>query len=123
MLSEPDAVAGAGQGPAAPAGIQLVDSMYRAFICLCVVLLASGTLSAEEVKGKLKAVDVKKATVTVTADGKDQTFKMIENAKFLDAKGKPLDGGLKSSALKPGALVEVTFTCDGFHTLRIVDVK
>ena len=97
--------------------------MYRAFICLCIMLLASGTLRAEEVKGKLKAVDVKKATVTVTADGKDQTFKVTEKTKFLDAKGKPLEGGLKSSALKPGTLVEVSLTCNGFHTLRIVDGK
>ena len=84
--------------------------MPRTFAAaLCALAVCSGSLLAEEIKGKVKSVDADKGTITVTVDGKDHTL-MAKDAKFSAASGKALADGLKDKHLKAGA--DVVITCE-----------
>ena len=70
------------------------------------LLLMVGVALAEEITGKVKAVDSDKNTITVTANDKDTTFK-CKDAKFTAGKK---DIALKD--LKVGDNVTVTYDKD-----------
>jgi hypothetical protein len=96
--------------------------MYRALICsLFVVLIGVSTVRAEEIEGKLKAVDTDKSTVTLTVGGKDETFKVLDSTKLLDDKGKAIK--LKSPAFKPGVGIKALFLCNELKSLTILDAS
>jgi hypothetical protein len=64
-------------------------------------------LSAQEgiQRGKVKKVDAAKGAITITVDGKDLDFTLAEDARIMDAAGKPAKDGLKHEGFKPGAAV------------------
>jgi hypothetical protein len=70
------------------------------------LLLMVGVALAEEITGKVKAVDSDKNTITVTANDKDTTFK-CKDAKFTAGKKDIAIGDIK-----PGDNVVVTYKDD-----------
>src|SRR6266511_700750 len=82
--------------------------MFRTMICavVAVVILAGSPLSAEEIKGKLKTIDLKTGSVTVSVKDKDRQLVVAKTARILAASGKVLDKGIASPEFKVG--VEVT---------------
>ncbi|MBY0527376.1 MAG: hypothetical protein K2R98_28530 [Gemmataceae bacterium] len=70
------------------------------------LLLITGVVLAEEIKGSVVKVDAEKSTITVKVDDKDKEFTVAKDAKILSAKDKPLKDGLKS--LKEKAEVILT---------------
>jgi hypothetical protein len=85
--------------------------MSRAFIgavvvfgvCVCV-----GSLTAETIRGKVKSVDPKGATLTVTVGNKDREFKISEETKVTNIAGKSVPDRLKDKQFKEGAQVIIT---------------
>ena len=86
----------------------------RSFLSLSILGLAFSVAGAEQVKGKIKSVDVDKNTVTITVDDKDQTFEVPKTAKVFSLgyakKGKvpkevPLDGGIGGLKIDSGVTV------------------
>jgi preprotein translocase subunit YajC len=71
------------------------------------VLCASG-LAADEVRGKIKAVDADKHTITVTVGDRDQEFTLTDDTKLLGPSGKDVKNGLNSPRLTAGAEVTVS---------------
>ena len=53
-----------------------------------VLMFSTGSLFADEVKGKLKSVDADKHTLTVTFIDKDQTFVLATDVKTVHLVGK-----------------------------------
>ncbi len=87
--------------------------MLRTFVgALVALVICAGSLLAEEIKGKVAKVDAEKNTLTLTVNGKDQTFPIDKEAKFLTSGKKKqlqdLPGGL--SGVKEGT--EVTLTTE-----------
>ncbi len=80
----------------------------RAVAALLVPLLLSGGALALEAVGTVKQVDADKGVLVIFSGGKDRRLKADPNIKVLDAKGKPLAGGLKAKELKEGAEVSIT---------------
>ena len=71
--------------------------MLRSFACaLLALVFVVGGLLAEEVKGKLKAVDAAKNTITVTVGDKDTTYTLAADAKIVNAQGKDIKNGLNA---------------------------
>jgi hypothetical protein len=78
--------------------------MLRSLPALAAVLLATGLVLADDVKGKISSVDSEKGTITLSVDGKDQTL-TVEKSAMIQAPGKKkmltdVPGGL--SGLKTG---------------------
>ena len=84
--------------------------MFRTLVCALVgSALCAGALLAGEVKGKVKAIDADKHTLTVTSeDGQDHVFTLSNDAKIVSSKGKGLKEGLKDKHLKQGTAVVVS---------------
>ena len=61
-----------------------------------------------EATGTLKKVDAESGRIIVFANGQDRYLKIADDVKVVGTDGKPLDGGIKSSALKAGATVTLT---------------
>lgn len=82
--------------------------MFRSLLGAVVVgLLLAEALAAQDgiQRGRLKAVDADKGTVTITADSRDQVFTVGELARLMDANGRPIRDRLKDPRLKPGTAV------------------
>jgi hypothetical protein len=77
---------------------------------VAVLILAIGVL-AGEFKGKLKYLNVKKATMTIIVGEKDVDFTVPLTAKVLDKEGKELRGRLYD--LKAGEELIVVTDKDG----------
>jgi hypothetical protein len=87
------------------------------FATLSVLALALSTVSADEVKGKVKGVNSAGNSLTLTVEGKDKVFAVSKDASFVSVanapgkKGKPMekvtpiDGGL--TGVKIGNTVTV----------------
>jgi hypothetical protein len=56
-------------------------------------------------QGRVKKLDADKGTITITANGKDHDFTVVEDTKIMDAAGRPAEGGLKYEAFKAGVQV------------------
>jgi hypothetical protein len=70
--------------------------------------------AGNEVVGKVKAVDLKKQSFTITTDaGKDRTFLVDDKTRFVGPRGGVSKEGLKDDRLAKGAEVEVTPAPDG----------
>ncbi len=90
----------------------------RSFSAAVVLMLAvaAGRVSAEEVSGKVKSVDVDKSTVTLEVGTAERVFPVASDAKIVGSFGKnakkattgPIVGGLKG--IKEGA--EITLTTE-----------
>jgi hypothetical protein len=72
------------------------------------VLLCTRGASALEAVGTLKKVDADNRRLIVFADGEDRFLMAAADVRILGTDGKPLDGGLRSTSLKPGTVVTVT---------------
>ena len=86
------------------------------FATAVVLMLASlvGLVSAGDVTGKVKSVDVKKQTVTLEVNSAERVFSIPSEAKVVGSFGKkenkattePIEGGLKG--LKEGSELTIT---------------
>jgi hypothetical protein len=77
---------------------------------LTVAAVCAGTLAAEEFKGKIKALDLDKMTLIVTVDETtDRTVTLEKETKVRGPNGLVQKDGLKSSRLKVGQAVIVTY--------------
>src|SRR5437016_5718363 len=62
--------------------------MLRTLACaVFAMVLVAGGLLADEVKGKVKSVDLDKKTITVTVGDKDQDYSFSDDTKLSTAKG------------------------------------
>src|SRR5262249_28451240 len=101
-----------------------------AFAALALVVCAV-LVRAEVIRGKVKSTDADKNTITVTADGKDQTLDVARDAKITQpaigkaAKKKPaadVPGGLKG--LKAGTdVIVTTYKVDGKEQVSLISVE
>jgi hypothetical protein len=77
--------------------------MYRKFVAAVALVVFAGTLSAAEVRGRVKSVDAKKGTITITTGrgdaAKDQTLMLAKDAKFTSM-NKELATKLSTQGLK-----------------------
>lgn len=99
--------------------------MLRTLVCTVSALLIFAVgLIAAEVKGKVKSVSADKTTITVSADGKDQEFKISDDTKVLSPKGTPVKDREKAlKGLKEGAnIVVVTEKKDGKDVVTEIKV-
>jgi hypothetical protein len=79
---------------------------------------------ADEFTGKVTKVDPDKKTITVNVDGKDMTFKVKDDTKFLGGKkGTELKGGINAKNLKTDATVTVKTPDNDKKTALEVRVK
>jgi Cu/Ag efflux protein CusF len=88
----------------------------KSFAALVVLILgfAESQSSAEEIKGKIKSVDLDKATITLEVGTSERVYPVASEARFLGQFGKKvkkattqvIEGGLKG--IKEGAEVTVT---------------
>ena len=83
--------------------------MFRRWLLVVVAFaVGAGALLAQEgiQRGKIKKVDADKGSLTITTeDGEDQSFGLANDAKIIDAGGKPLPDGLKDKAFREGVRV------------------
>jgi hypothetical protein len=80
---------------------KLLAAMFCVGICLSLAV-------ADEFKGKVKSVDTDKKCIIVDVDGKDMTFMVKDDTKFMAGKkDTELKGGLAAKALKEGADVTI----------------
>src|SRR5262245_39691902 len=108
---------GAGPDPARPPD-RRVATMYRLLGCalLGLAVCAAGLAAQgeKEVVGKVKAVDLKKQSVTLTTEGgKDRAFRVDEKTRFVGPRGGVSKDGLKDDRLAKGSEVKVTPAPDG----------
>lgn len=81
--------------------------MVRKFLCAMAAIVACvGILLADELKGKVTAVDGEKGVLTVNVDGKDRKVKLGKDVKI---SGKA--SSLKD--IKEGANVTIVYEKDG----------
>src|SRR5262245_37596761 len=85
--------------------------MKRFIVVLFAFVIAGSGTFGEEIKGKLKDVDIFKKTITVSSAGKDQVLPVADSAKITTtgkgkAPGQDVVGGLLG--LKAGGEVAVT---------------
>ena len=75
--------------------------MHRILAVVLALLFGSTALRAEEIKGKVKEVNVEKNTITLTVGAKEQKVAVDPEAIFVidNNKAQTFRGGLK--ALKP----------------------
>jgi hypothetical protein len=89
--------------------------MLRHSIAAVLALLVMGmtVLAADkEVKGTVVKVDLKKNVITVkTDDGKDHTYDVNDDTKFVGPRGGVSDKGIKDDRLTKGA--EITLVIAG----------
>src|SRR5262245_4832440 len=82
--------------------------------CFVIVFVIPLVARAIDVQVTIKRVDAESARITFGApDGRDRTAKVAADAKFLDADGKELAGGLKSEQLKEGTRAVLTVVPEG----------
>src|SRR5437870_5424611 len=63
------------------------------------------TKQVQAMRGTLKALDVEKGTITITADSKDHDLAIAPQTPIQDVAGQPAAGGLKNAGFKPGAAI------------------
>lgn len=72
------------------------------------IVVLSGTLRAEEIKGTIRKVDVQKKSLLLSLAGKDQEFAVPDTARIFDARGAEVKERLQSKILLGGAQAKVT---------------
>ncbi len=87
--------------------------LSRMFAALLAVVALSSTVLGFEVSAVIRKVDVDKGVLVVFANGQDRTVPIAKDARFLDEKGKALDGGLMAKEIKEGAQVTLTVEREG----------
>src|SRR5207248_2181691 len=81
--------------------------MLRPIATLALFLLATSLLVAQDEvrRGKVKAVDAEKKTITFTVDGKDETLALTGDTRVMGADGKPVAKPFDDKGLAPGSAV------------------
>ncbi len=81
--------------------------MARRFLAVAIALLTAGLLVAQErpQRGVIKKVDADKGAVTITVDGKDVDYKVVERTRLMDGDNKEITDRLKDKRLRKGAAV------------------
>jgi hypothetical protein len=85
--------------------------IHRFAIALVAVLILAVGVMAGEFKGKLKYLNVKKATITIVVAENDVEFMVPLTARIIDREGKELKGRLYD--LKAGEELTVVTDKDG----------
>lgn len=81
--------------------------MFRFAAPLAVFLLAAGLVIAQDEirRGKVKALDAEKKTITITVDGKDETFSLTGDTRVMGPDGKTVAKPFDDKGLSPGSAV------------------
>jgi hypothetical protein len=87
--------------------------LSRMIAALLVVVAVSSVSLGFEVSAVIRKVDVEKGILVVFGGGQERTVPVAKDAKFLDEKGKDLEGGLAAKEIKEGAAVTLTVERDG----------
>jgi len=83
--------------------------MRKLFCALSALVVCAGLSLADEVKGKVKSVDVEKNTIVVTVGDKDQTFTLSDDTKIVNSKGKDVKDKAKAiKGIKPDTELTIT---------------
>jgi hypothetical protein len=103
--------------------------MARIGISLCAVSLAfaASVAAADDIKGKVKAIDPDKRTITVNVGDKDQTFDIAQTAKVYRLFGNnarragyaEAPGGIKEAAVGSTVTLTTEFIDDKEQATRI----
>jgi hypothetical protein len=91
--------------------------------CLSLLVLLAAAVSARafDAVGKIKKIDAEKRTIQIHANGRDHSPKIADDVKVLDADGKELKDGLRSTELKEDAEVTVTVEpVEGRPTIKAI---
>jgi hypothetical protein len=97
--------------------------MKRFIIVLFAIAVAATGTFGDEIKGKLKDVDIFKKTITVSDGAKDQVLPVAENAKITTVgKGKNPGGDVVGGLLGLKAGPEVTVTTEKKDDKAVVTV-
>jgi hypothetical protein len=80
--------------------------MFRVFVSFALFALTLGFVVAQDEirRGTVKALDAEKGTVTITVNGKDETFHLTAGSKVM-ANGRQIDKPFEDKELKAGAAV------------------
>jgi hypothetical protein len=98
-------------GPGTAGLFSRVTGMLRQVGCAAfALLLLGGTLRAEDFKGKVTRVEPQQMLLSVSVNGQERTYKVANNAKFVDDVGRTLNDGIGSKHLREG--VEVLLTTE-----------
>ncbi len=97
--------------------------MARIGIFLCAVSLAfaASVASADDIKGKVNAIDPDKRTITVNVGDKDQTFEIAQTAKVYRLSGN--NARRAGYAEAPGGIKEVAVGSTVTLTTEFIDDK
>src|SRR5947207_3113031 len=80
--------------------------MKRYLGAAVVFAVTAGLVVAQDIRrGTVKSVDADKGTVTITADGKDETFIITSDTKVMGADGKAIAKPFEDKSLAPGTQV------------------
>ncbi len=81
--------------------------MYRTFVSLTLFALTLGFVVAQDEirRGTVKALDAEKGTITITVNGKDETFFLTADSKVMGVDGKAVAKPFEDKELKAGAAV------------------
>lgn len=90
-------------------------------VCVWVVgIQAQEKKETDPIVGKVKEVDAKKALFVITLkDGKDRTFLVNKETKFLGPQGGVSKLALKDDRMEPGYEVQVTASEDGKTAVQV----
>jgi hypothetical protein len=95
--------------------------MLRKIVCVVIGLtLFTGGVRADnpkkekttKIKGKVKAINLKKKTVTVSVGGKEKTVEIASTTKFVGPRGGVSEDGLKDDRMTKGAEITVTLAAN-----------
>lgn len=81
--------------------------MIRVASAAGLFVLVAGLVVAQDAirRGRIKAVDPDKKTVTITVDGKDETFALTANTRVMGADGQAVEKPFEEKAFAPGSAV------------------
>lgn len=86
-----------------------MKNLWTPLMGLALTAMAVMPACADELRARIKAVDVDKGIVTVIEGKKDYNLSVTADTKFLNANDGPLANGIKSGDLKDGRRVVVNF--------------
>lgn len=81
--------------------------MIRSFAAAVLFLAAASLLLAQDEirRGKVKAIDAEKKTITITVDGKDETLSFTDGTRVMGPDGKAIEKPFTDKAFAPGSAV------------------
>ena len=89
--------------------------MFRPLSTIAVFVFVAGLVVAQDEirRGTVKSIDAEKKTVTITANGKDETFTLTASTRVMGADSKVVAKPFDDKGLSPGSAVQFKSDKDG----------